>query len=32
VKYLKRFNESKEHYVVAIEWEHGDADYNAVER
>ncbi len=32
MKYLKRFNESKEHYYVVIEWEHGDADGHSLER
>ena len=30
--YLKRFNESKEHYYVVIEWEHGDADRNSIDK
>lgn len=32
MKYLKKFNETKEHYVVVIEWEHGDANSKNLDR
>ena len=34
MKYLKNFSESKEHYhyYVVIEWEHGDADGNTLQK